>query len=121
LKAGILLETIISQSNETKTYVLSLGRTLNILGFMIIRGSEDLKLVTATIVGALVQQEQKYFSLFWPEGSLHSKMLSSFPLMNSGSKEWFHRLASFVDEIHSQSEQGDTKYVPCKLISPHSS
>jgi hypothetical protein len=110
-----------THSTAIREYVLSLSATLSILGSMIIRGNEDLKLVTATIVGALVQQEYKHLSLFWPEGTLASQMLKSFPLINSRTKEWFRQMASFVDDVHSQSEQAEKRCVSCKLMSPYQS
>jgi hypothetical protein len=76
---------------------------------MIIRGNEALKLIAATIIRALVQ-EQSHLSSFWPLGALGSQQIGRFPL--GDGEYWVDELSSFADEVQSQSSYAVSRYKP---------
>jgi hypothetical protein len=104
----VLLEATVTKLSALRQYVLGLSSLLPLLGGMAIRGDEELKLVSATLIRALIASESQTLSLFWPAKTLSPSQVRQFPLTHiSSGKEWIEELNAFMDDAFSQNKAVD--------------
>jgi hypothetical protein len=87
---------------------MGLANLLPFLGKLVTQGDEELKLVSATLIRALVGSDSQTLSLFWPADELNSNQTKRFALTDASSgKKWIEDLTSFVDDAFSQNKAID--------------
>lgn len=91
-----------------RQHILGSTNFLPLLGELVIRGDEELKIVTATLIRTLGGGDSQTSSLFWTANELGDSQIRSFPLTDTSSgKEWMEELTTFIDDAVSQNKAID--------------